>query len=206
MISRWQQEGINTSLVLTDNAHQSGLYLIQLDAQGERTFLYWRDNSAARYLLRHPDYPKLCQQLQGMDACYLGGISLAILPKGDRQLLLNELNKLSCTIFFDSNYRPALWENASQARECYQQMYAITDITLMTDDDEARLWGEESSIDESFQHLKKMGSNKRLSKRARRAVFIATYFSQERIFWVRISWIIIVKLKYSILQRNLLRQ
>ncbi|PHM45066.1 ribokinase [Xenorhabdus mauleonii] len=178
MITRWQQEGINTSLVLIDSAHQPGLYLIQLDEQGERTFLYWRNNSAARYLLRHADYPKICQQLEGMDALYLSGITLAILPEEDRQLLLNDLKKLSSqgkTIFFDSNYRPALWESVAQARECYQKMYAITDIALVTDDDELQLWGEASTgvnlMSESFNRLQKMGVKQAIIKAGAKGCF-----------------------------------
>ncbi|MEQ1976677.1 MULTISPECIES: sugar kinase [unclassified Xenorhabdus] len=173
MISRWQQEGINTSLVLRDNAHQPGRYLIQLDEKGERTFLYRRDNSAARYLLRHPDYPLLRQQLRNMDVLYLSGISLAILPENDRQLLLIDLKQLASEgklIFFDSNYRPALWENETQARECYQQMYAITDIALVTDDDEARLWGD-TSIEESVNRLKRIGVKHAIIKAGERGCF-----------------------------------
>ncbi|MDR0219545.1 MAG: sugar kinase [Enterobacteriaceae bacterium] len=173
MISRWQQEGINTSLVLPDNARQPGLYLIQLDASGERTFLYWRNNSAARYLLQHPDYPTLRQQLQNMDVLYLSGISLAILPERDRQLLLADLKQLSSDgklIFFDSNYRPALWENKTQARKCYQQMYAITDMALVTDDDEANLWGD-TAIEESFQRLQSMGIKQAVIKAGERGCF-----------------------------------
>ncbi|WP_340613637.1 sugar kinase [Xenorhabdus thailandensis] len=173
MISRWQQEGINTSLVLSDNTHQPGLYLIQLDEKGERTFLYWRNNSAARYLLRHPDYPFLRQQLQNMDVIYLSGISLAILPEHDRQLLLIDLNQLAAEgklIFFDSNYRPALWENEKQARECYQQMYAITDIALVTDDDEADLWGD-TSTEASFNRLQSMGVKQAIIKAGKRGCF-----------------------------------
>ncbi|PHM71870.1 ribokinase [Xenorhabdus kozodoii] len=173
MISRWQQEGINTSFVLRDNARQPGLYLIQLDEQGERTFLYWRYNSAARYLLQHPDYPRLRRQLQDMDVLYLSGISLAILPDTDRQWLLIDLKQLSSegkVIFFDSNYRPALWGNETQARECYQQMYAITDIALVTDDDEARLWGD-TSIRESFHRLQSMGVKQAIIKAGERGCF-----------------------------------
>ncbi|WP_340617896.1 sugar kinase [Xenorhabdus entomophaga] len=173
MISRWRQEGINTSLVLRDNAHQPGLYLIQLDEKGERTFLYWRNNSAARYLLQHSDYPILRQKLQNMDVLCLSGISLAILPEHDRQLLLIDLKQLSSegkVIFFDSNYRPALWENETQARECYQQMYAITDIALVTDDDEASLWGD-TSIEESFNRLQRMGVKQAIIKAGERGCF-----------------------------------
>ncbi|MDX7986899.1 sugar kinase [Xenorhabdus sp. 12] len=178
MITRWRQEGIDTSLVLTDSAHQPGLYLIQLDEQGERTFLYWRNNSAARYLLRHVDYPKIYQQLEKMGALYLSGISLAILPEEDRQRLLNDLQKLSSqgkTIFFDSNYRPALWESAAQARESYQQLYAITDIALVTDDDEIQLWGDVSTganlVSEIFNRLQKMGVKQAIIKAGAQGCF-----------------------------------
>ncbi|PHM23192.1 2-keto-3-deoxygluconate kinase [Xenorhabdus ehlersii] len=173
IISRWQQEGINTALVLRDNAHQSGLYLIQLDEKGERTFLYWRNDSAARYLLRHPDYPIVRQQLQSMDVLYLSGISLAVSPEDDRQRLLIDLKQLSYegkVIFFDSNYRPALWENEAQTRACYQQMYAITDIALVTDDDEANLWGD-TSTEESFHRLKRMGVKQAIIKAGERGCF-----------------------------------
>ncbi|OTA20500.1 ribokinase [Xenorhabdus beddingii] len=177
MISHWRQEGINTSLVLRDNKHQPGLYLIQTDKQGERTFLYWRNNSAARYLMQHSDYPLLRQQLQNMDVIYLSGISLAILPEHDRQLLLIDLKKLSSAgkmIFFDSNYRPALWENESQARECYQQIYTITDIALVTDDDEASLWGD-TSIEESLNRLKRTGVKRAIIKAGERGCFYRNF-------------------------------
>jgi 2-dehydro-3-deoxygluconokinase len=55
MIQRWQEERINTDLVLQDASRQQGLYVIQLDQYGERTFLYWGNQSAARYLHQHPE-------------------------------------------------------------------------------------------------------------------------------------------------------
>ncbi|MBD2823525.1 sugar kinase [Xenorhabdus szentirmaii] len=183
MITRWQQEGINTSLVFTDSEHQPGLYLIQLDEQGERTFLYWRNNSAARYLFRHADYPKIYPQLEKMDALYLSGISLAILPEEDCQLLLDNLKTLSSQgkiIFFDSNYRPALWESEAQARESYQKMYAITDIALVTDDDEMQLWGE-TSIEGIFNRLQKMGVKQAIIKAGAQGCFYRDLHTQAEI-------------------------
>ena len=59
MLARWQQEGVGTELVLRDNSRQPGLYLIQLDKKGERTFLYWRNQSAARYMLQHPGFSEV---------------------------------------------------------------------------------------------------------------------------------------------------
>ncbi|WP_413484030.1 sugar kinase [Morganella psychrotolerans] len=166
MINRWQAEGINTELVLIDSNHQPGLYLIQLDEQGERTFLYWRNDSAARYLVRHPQYPALLAQLAQMDAVYLSGISLAILPPEDRLRLLDDLKTLSQqgkTILFDSNYRPALWADENETRACYQAMYALTDMALVTDDDEARLWGDRSR-NATFERLAAAGVKQAIIK------------------------------------------
>ena len=166
MINRWQAEGINTELVLIDSNHQPGLYLIQLDEQGERTFLYWRNDSAARYLVRHPQYPALLAQLAQMDAVYLSGISLAILPPEDRLHLLDDLKALSQQgkkILFDSNYRPALWADENETRACYQAMYALTDMALVTDDDEARLWGD-SSRNATFERLAAAGVKQAIIK------------------------------------------
>ncbi|EJF7776037.1 sugar kinase, partial [Salmonella enterica subsp. enterica] len=166
MISRWQAEGVNTAHVLIDPHHQPGLYLIQLDEQGERTFLYWRNDSAARYLIRHPEYPALLAQMAQMDAIYLSGISLAILPPQDRLQLLDDLKTLSQqgkTILFDSNYRPALWADENETRDCYQAMYALTDMALVTDDDEARLWGD-SDRNSTFARLAKAGVKQAIIK------------------------------------------
>ena len=159
IIARWQQAGIDTSAVLIDEQRHPGLYLIQLDEQGERTFLYWRNDSAARYLMQHPQLPRLRQAISGVDAIYLSGISLAILPTADRQALLQwlgELHRAGVEIIFDSNYRPALWQSPADARACYQQLLAITALALVTDDDEQALWGDKD-VAQTLQRLKAAG-------------------------------------------------
>ena len=44
----WGREGMDVSLVLTDPDRTTGLYSIATDDKGERTFAYWRGESAAR--------------------------------------------------------------------------------------------------------------------------------------------------------------
>ncbi|MDF4750933.1 sugar kinase, partial [Vibrio parahaemolyticus] len=146
MLTRWQEEGISTDLVLRDEIRTPGLYLIQLDEQGERTFLYWRNQSAARYLLQHPNFGMVKQALTQVDAVFLSGISLAILPEEDRISLLNllvELKAQGVEIAFDSNFRPALWPNDDNqtVKNVYQAMYQLTDVALVTFDDEQLIWG-----------------------------------------------------------------
>lgn len=145
MLARWLAEGVGTDLMLTDAKRQPGLYLIQLDKQGERTFLYWRNQSAARYMVQHPDFPGMLAKLAAYDALYLSGISLAILPEEDRDILITALADLAqggVKIIFDSNYRPALWQNVAQTRDCYQQLLKFVTLALVTFDDEKLLWGD----------------------------------------------------------------
>ncbi|MGF7452806.1 sugar kinase [Pasteurella bettyae] len=159
MLAAWQADNINTDFVLRDEHRQPGLYLIQLDQQGERTFLYWRNQSAARYLLQHPDYSKALHAMSEADMVYLSGISLAVLPPEDRNRLIRQLAQLKqqgVKIAFDSNYRSKLWESVESARQHYAALLKWVDLALVTFDDENLLWGD---VDEqaTFTRLAQYG-------------------------------------------------
>ncbi|MFZ7234061.1 sugar kinase [Avibacterium avium] len=159
MIQHWQQDQIHTDSILIDPNRQAGLYLIQLDKFGERTFLYWRSESAARYLLQHPDYPQVQDKLAEMDMIYLSGISLAILPDADRYALIEQLKQLAAQgvkITFDSNYRPKLWESVAKTQEIYTALYPLVHLALVTFDDEQALWGDNDPA-QSVQRLRELG-------------------------------------------------
>ncbi|ENM5913987.1 sugar kinase [Vibrio mimicus] len=168
MLSRWQEEGVATELVLRDPTRTPGLYLIQLDDQGERTFLYWRNQSAARYLLQHPDFGQIKQVLNQVDMVFLSGITLAILPDEDRIALLNllvELKAKGVEIAFDSNFRPALWpqDDNHTVKEIYQVMYQLTDVALVTFDDEQLIWAD-NTPEQTIQRLTALGVQKCIVK------------------------------------------
>lgn len=124
-----------------------GLYAITLDAEGERTFTYWRVDSAARLLARN--LQALRKTLQEHRFVYFSGITLAILDVTDRHVFLDELeaNKTrEKTFIFDPNYRPSLWENAAVARANIDRAERISDIVLTTFDDEVALHGSENTL------------------------------------------------------------
>src|SRR4051812_46719730 len=52
-------EGVATDLVLRVPGRLPGLYLIETDAAGERSFSYWRENSPARELFELPDWSRV---------------------------------------------------------------------------------------------------------------------------------------------------
>jgi len=151
MLKAWNNEGVNTENVLIDSVRSVGAYLIQLDEFGERSFLYWRDNSAAKYMVSHENFQKVASSLENMDVIYLSGISLAILPVDDCACLISLLIRLSKQgkqIVFDTNHRPKLWESnggESRAQDIYSQIFAISELALLTDDDEMQLWGDKDA-------------------------------------------------------------
>jgi 2-dehydro-3-deoxygluconokinase len=114
-----------------------GIYAIALDARGERSFSYWRGQSAARCLFQDG-----FAQLEGVDLIYLSAITLAILPPPMRQSLLAHLAAHPARVAFDSNYRPRLWEDAQTARAVTEAAWRISDIALPSLDDEMALFGD----------------------------------------------------------------
>ncbi|WP_041524022.1 sugar kinase [Gilvimarinus agarilyticus] len=146
MMAQWEKNGVATNLVRIDQAKRPGLYHISNDESGERHFIYWRNDAAAKYILDSDEKQKqLEQQLSEFDLIYLSGISLAIIdpPSQDRLFdMLKQLQNSGKQIVFDGNYRPVLWENTDLAQKAFSRAYAISDIALPTIDDESLLFGD----------------------------------------------------------------
>ena len=141
-----------------------GLYAITTDAGGERSFTYWRDQSAARKMFQTTQGPNF-GALKDYDVLYLSGISLAILPQETRDALLEWLagyRSRGGRVVYDSNHRPKLWPDAETAQKVNAEMWAIADIALPSIDDEAVLSGESpDEIAARFLRLGKTGALKR---------------------------------------------
>jgi tagaturonate reductase len=144
MLASWAREGLVTDCVQRLPERLPGIYLIETAADGERRFHYWRQDSAARHWLAAPQAGAVLARLAMAHTLYLSGISLAILTPPDRDRLLATL--AACRgaggrIVFDNNYRPRLWESAAVACAVYARVLALTDIALLTLDDEVALYG-----------------------------------------------------------------
>lgn len=136
-------EGLATDLVLRSPDRMPGLYAISTDEAGERSFLYWRDRAAVRTLFKPPALDMAA--LSGAGMLYLSAITLAILGQDDRDLLMAGLAGLRASgtkIAFDSNYRPALWADATTARTETERAWRLADIGLPSVDDEMALYGD----------------------------------------------------------------
>lgn len=143
MLERWAQEGVQTGLVQRLPGRLPGLYLIELDGGGERRFHYWRDQAAARAYFDAAT-TALEAQADTLDALYLSGISLAILPDAGRErvvALMARMRARGALVAFDNNYRPRLWASVADARHWYERAFASATLALVTADDHQALYG-----------------------------------------------------------------
>jgi 2-dehydro-3-deoxygluconokinase len=160
LLARWADEGLELSAVRRITGKLPGLYQIDVDAKGERTFSYWRGQSAAKAYFETPAVETpgggtpLEQQADSIAALYFSGISMAILPPEGRARLLalaQRLRARGAQVIFDNNYRPRLWESQVEARATFAQCYALASLALVTLDDEQLLWNG-SSAEDQLQH------------------------------------------------------
>ena len=139
-------EGITTQHVSRHATRNIGLYAIETDETGERSFTYWRSDSAARTMF---DGATEAVDLAGFDLVFLSGITLAILPDESRGRLMAALDAFRQSgglVAYDSNHRPRLWDSRAQAQDVNAQMWARTDIGLPSVDDEMLIYGETQEL------------------------------------------------------------
>jgi 2-dehydro-3-deoxygluconokinase len=144
MLASWQAEGIDTREVLRVPGRVPGLYMIERDPRGERSFLYWRDRAPARELFDRADDAAL-ERLAGFDWLYLSGISLSLYGEAGRarlRELLAAARRRGGRVAFDGNYRPQGWADAEAARRAFNAILPLVDLALPTLEDEQALFGD----------------------------------------------------------------
>lgn len=144
MIEWWRRENVGTDHVARIRGRHPGLYLIRTDDMGERSFTYYRSESAAREMFRTCGV-RLDETLHGYDLIYLSGITLSILDAPSRERLWTVLDAVRAAggrVAFDTNYRPWGWPDERAARVAVERTLERTDIALPTLDDERQLFGD----------------------------------------------------------------
>jgi 2-dehydro-3-deoxygluconokinase len=155
MLGFMAKAGIGTEAIRRIPGRTPGLYLISLK-DGERTFSYWRDSSAARLLADDPDH--LRQSIEAADVLYFSGITLAILQPAAAETLLSELRRAKAAgkpIAFDPNIRPRLWSDKVRMLDTISAGARAASIVLPSFDDENTHFGDVnvSATIERYQSL-----------------------------------------------------
>lgn len=147
MLAFMEREGIGTRYVGRLAKKAPGLYMISLK-DGERSFTYWRDSSAARHLADNAE--KLRAAINAADAIFFSGITLAILPAAARNVFLGEMAKAKAdgkAVAFDSNIRLRLWPESSELQQAIAAAAYAATLALPTGEDEFAIFGDRCAED-----------------------------------------------------------
>lgn len=146
LIGFMHEENIGIRHVQVMPGGRLGLYMIDVDEDGERSFQYWRAGSAAIRLADDP--AKLRAAIEQAGVIHFSGITLAILPPEGRETLLAELRRAKAsgaTVSFDPNLRPGLWESRDLMRETCREAARAATIAFPGHDEERDSLGIETA-------------------------------------------------------------
>jgi 2-dehydro-3-deoxygluconokinase len=164
---------IGTRYVRTIEGKCCGLYLIH-QADGDRRFTYWRENSAARLLADDTAHLRLA--LDGAGLVYFSGITLAILTPAAREDLLSAIagaRAKGARTAFDPNIRPALWADMDAIREGIELACGVADIILPSFDDEREVFDDIDPAATARRYLG-MGADEVVVKDGEKSAVIAS--------------------------------
>lgn len=188
LLAAVEAEKLGSQYLLRSKTARPGLYMINTDAFGERSFVYWRDSSAAkqslqlyRVRLEAGGAGFIPQAATGQAQTtpqpgwfYYSGISLAILSPADRAdlfALIREFKAQGGKVAFDPNYRPVLWPSVDSCREAFIEAYQLADLALPGLDDHQVLFGARS-CDDVITQLRELGTGEIVVKNGKDGAWV----------------------------------
>lgn len=144
VVEALESEGIGTDFVSIVPGKPVGLYAIEVDADGERSFTYWRSDSAFKSWFHSEKAGAALDAMTSASMLYLSGISLSALSDAERAHLVDVLasaHRGGVSVAFDTNYRPSGWRSPDEARAAIRAVQQYVSISLPTFEDEQDLFG-----------------------------------------------------------------
>lgn len=125
--------GIDTSNLAVSESVPTTLAFVHLNTEGDRSFSFYRKPGADTQLMPHDT------EHIPFDRCHFfhfGSVSLTDDPIRTATFYAVEMAKKSGAIItYDPNYRPALWESASEAVEVMRKGLLCSDIVKVSDEE-----------------------------------------------------------------------
>lgn len=174
MIQFFENENIGSDFVFKSENKIPGLYSIQLDESGERSFTYWRNDSAARQVMQHIDEAAISELSKG-DMFFFSGISLAVVEPQAREsfwALIDQLKAAGVQIVFDPNYRPRMWSGPEEAQKQFELALAKSDVSLPGVDDFEQLFGM-TTVEQVYDYCKPFGLSELIIKNGEQGILVA---------------------------------
>ena len=128
---------INPNLVSKIPSHEIGLYVIKNNALGEKSFYYWRDNSASKFFFNKLIKKDLLIKLQNFQYVYFTGITLSLFENTSINnfiAVIDLLKKKNIQIIFDLNIRITRWSKKNLV-SCFSKILPKVDILFASGED-----------------------------------------------------------------------
>ena len=124
--------GVNTDALYTCSAPTT-LAVVSVDETGERSFSFYRDNSADTLLAPEESVAALACAPKVL---HFGSVSLTHECARNATLAaVKEAKNRGITVSYDPNYRPALWQAESLAVSYMTMLLSLVDILKVSDDE-----------------------------------------------------------------------
>ncbi|WP_419954044.1 aminoimidazole riboside kinase [Neobacillus niacini] len=142
--------GVNTQSMKSTDEARTGLTFVTLESSGERSFSFYINPSADRFLKKEELDPALFEQHK---IFHFGSISLISEPAKSATLRAVELaREKGMLLSYDPNLRLGLWESEDQARETILATLSYADILKVSDEELIFLTGC-SNVEEGLGQL-----------------------------------------------------
>lgn len=146
--------GIDDRALKTDEAHDTTLAFVSLDADGDRRFAFYRRFGADRFLSPE-DVPT--DLLADARIFHFGSISMTDDPALSATLFaLARARENGCVISYDPNYRPMLWPSEERAATVIRTVLDRVDIAKFSRE-EAEMIGLSGNVEELAAALTDLG-------------------------------------------------
>jgi fructokinase len=168
-----EAEGVDTSHVgRQSQPTRTSLAFVEIGADGDREFTFYRSSPAADELLSPEDVTE--DVLSGASFVNFGSIPLIREPARSATRRIAELaREHDIPVAFDVNFREHLWESAQAAREAVDPLLDLSTIVKLGDDELPPLLDTED-IEEAAQRLLDRGVSLVLISKGPDGAFYAT--------------------------------
>ena len=136
--------GIETKGILVDDSVFTTLAFVTFDEKGDRSFDFYRTNSAD-VMLRKEEVP--VELLRSSRIFHFGSVSMTAEPTRDATLYAaRRAKELGALISYDPNFRPALWSDREEAIRVMRTGLAFADIVKVSDEEVELLTGHKDYL------------------------------------------------------------
>ncbi len=133
-------KNVDISALSFDKTAPTTLAVVSVDGRGERSFSFYRDNSADVKLTENDADTRFIEKFRCL---HFGSVSLTDEPSASAvEYAVKQAKEIGLLVSYDPNYRPLLWKSKEQAVEKMRSLLKFVDIIKVSDDEALLLTGE----------------------------------------------------------------